>query len=97
MATGWLGFNCEKSGCEFEQKLGRVIFEFVKVSLSLYNNAGVQVSLEEFGFATDVIDQFKTMFVKFSSDNKRMKIHPCVANSRDGDEFVNIFAKTELA
>ena len=95
MATGWIGFNCDDFKCQFEQRVGKVVFEFVKISVSLQKNAGVRVSLEEFGIADETIDKFKSMFVKFSADNKRMKIHPSVANSRDGDEFINIFAKTE--
>ena len=95
MATGWIGFNCDDHKCQFEQRVGKVVLEFVKVSVSLQKNAGVRVSLEEFGIAEETIDKFKSMFVKFSADNKRMKVHPNVANSRDGDEFINIFSKTD--
>ena len=93
MESGRFMFGCEDQNCKFEQRVGRCIFEYVKVSVSLFRNARAQVALAEFGIEPDISDKFIKMFVKFSSDNKRMKIHPAVANSRDGDEFVNIFAK----
>ena len=91
MEHGSLEFNCKDNNCKFEQHMGRCVFAFVKVSISLKMNANVKVSLKEFGITAETIDQFKAMFVKFRDNGERMIIHPAVTSGRDGETFVNIF------
>ena len=91
METGHIGFACNKNDCKFEQAMGRCVYQFLKIVISLKNNGHVQVDLEEFGLDPETIDKFRAMFVLISNDKLLMKIHPAVSGEREGTTFTNVF------
>ena len=91
METGQLSFECDKSDCKFEQAMGRVVYEFVKLTVSVKRNGNVQIGLEEFGLDPITISKFRSMFVLISNDDLLMRIHPAVSKEREGTEFPNVF------
>ena len=91
METGMLSFECNQSECKFEQAMGRCIYEFVKLMISIKRNGSVQIGLEEFGIDPDVISKFRAMFVLISDDQLLMRIHPAVSQEREGTDFPNVF------
>ena len=91
MDVGEIQFNCSKSDCPFEQNMGKCIYEFVKVSLSIQRNAKIVVGLEEFGITSDVIEDFKKMFVQISDDGTLMRVDTRVTDRRSVETVPNIF------
>ena len=91
MDVGEIRFNCNKSDCPFEQNMGKCIYEFVKVSLSIKRNAKIVVGLEEFGITSDVIADFKKMFVEVSDDETLMRVDTRVTDRRSVETVPNIF------
>lgn len=91
MDVGEIQFNCLKSDCPFEQNMAKCIYEFVKVSLSIKRNAKIVVGLEEFGIHSEVIAEFKKMFVEINDDETLMRVDPRVTDRRSVETVPNIF------
>ena len=67
MSKGQVRFCCDDPTCEMAQNVAKVILNFVRVQLSLYQNADLLISLHHLGLEKEQILQFK---VKSHQSNK---------------------------